>query len=85
MFRFQDEALDIILSGLDRFPWENQSVAEYVKQKLDRRLGASWHVVVGEGYSFDVGYESTGIIYLFYGSLGILAFKCGSVLVKEIT
>ena len=77
--------MEIILSGVERHPWENKSIAVYVKEQLDKRLGASWHVIVGEAYSFDVGFEADGLLYLFYGSLGILAFKCGSVLVNEIS
>ena len=31
--------------------------AQMIKEGLDKRLGATWHVVVGEGFGFDISYE----------------------------
>ena len=31
--------------------------AQTIKELLDQRYGPSWHVVVGEGFGFDISYE----------------------------
>ena len=31
--------------------------AQAIKELLDQRYGPSWHVVVGEGFGFDISYE----------------------------
>ena len=28
-----------------------------IKETLDKRFGTTWHVVVGEGFGFDISYE----------------------------
>ena len=30
-----------------------------IKEALDKRFGTTWHVVVGEGFGFDISYEIT--------------------------
>jgi hypothetical protein len=31
--------------------------AKAIKELLDKKFGASWHVVVGEGFGFEISYE----------------------------
>ena len=54
-----------------------------LQTELDKRMGCSWHVIVGEEFGFDVTYEIGNMIYIFYGSLGLLLFKCGTQLLSE--
>ena len=46
-----------MITALEKFHWENTAVARWVKVELDRRLGCSWHAVVGEQFSCDTTYE----------------------------
>jgi hypothetical protein len=55
-------------------------VPQLVKKSLDDKFGAPWQVIVGETFSFDVCYDADYLIYTFYGSMGILCWKCGTVL-----
>ena len=80
----KEDALDVILSGAEKFPWDNKKISQLIKKNLDNRLGAAWHVIVGETFAFEVEFESDYLIYVFYGSVGILAWKCGTVLNNEI-
>lgn len=72
--------MDIILNCAEKFPWENRLIAQLIKRTLDDKLEPTWQVVVGESYSFEVTFQSGEFINVFYGSLGILAWKCGTVL-----
>ena len=31
--------------------------AKMIKEVLDKKFGPSWHVVVGEGFGFEISYE----------------------------
>ena len=45
--------------------------------KTSCRFGPSWHVVVGEGFGFEVSYELKNLMYMFFaGNLAVCAWKC---------
>ncbi len=54
----------------------SQKAAQMIKESMDKKFGPTWHVAMGEGYGFDVSYNTKNLVYLFYQGLGILVFKC---------
>ncbi|PFH31995.1 putative dynein light polypeptide 4, axonemal [Besnoitia besnoiti] len=77
----QAEVVDIIIGAIDKFTGSKgpnvEPAAKLVKDTLDRQYGASWHCVIGEGFSFDVTAQEEALLLVFYqGNLSILAFKC---------
>lgn len=58
-------------------PGRAQKAAQAVKEALDKKFGPTWHVCVGEGFGYDVTYNSRNMILVYYGEkIGILCFKC---------
>lgn len=54
-----------------------QKAAQAVKEGLDKKFGPTWHCCVGEGFAFDITYNTRNMIMIYYGEkLGVLAFKC---------
>ena len=53
-----------------------QASAQLVKSSMDKKFGAAWHCVIGEGFGFEMTFQSKNMIYVFYGSIGVLAYKC---------
>ena len=54
-----------------------QAAAKMVKEAMDKKFGASWHVVVGEGYGFEITHEVKNILYMFFGgTMAIILWKC---------
>jgi dynein light chain 4 len=53
-----------------------QAAAQLIKAGLDKKFGAAWHCVIGEGFGFDITYQAKNMIYIVYGTIGILAYKC---------
>ena len=44
---------------------------------MDKQFGPSWHIVMGEGFSFDVTRQAGNTLYLYYGGkVAVLLFKC---------
>ncbi|KAL9701304.1 hypothetical protein quinque_004745 [Culex quinquefasciatus] len=51
--------------------------AKAIKELMDKKFGTFWHVVVGEGFGYEVSYETKNILYLFFGgNLAIVLWKC---------
>jgi dynein light chain 4 len=51
-------------------------MAKIIKETMDRKYGPQWHCAIGEGFGFDVTYQQPNMIYVYYGKVGILLFKC---------
>lgn len=48
-----------------------------IKELMDKKFGASWHVIIGEGFGFEVTHQREQMIYIYYmGTRAILLFKC---------
>lgn len=54
-----------------------QMAAKSIKEAMDKKFGTFWHVIVGEGFGFEVSYETKNILYLYFGgNLAIVMWKC---------
>lgn len=54
----------------------HQAAAKMIKENMDKRCGTTWHVIVGEGYGFEITHEVKSLLYMYFGGeLGILVFK----------
>ena len=54
----------------------HQAAAQLIKSTLDKKFGAAWHCVIGEGFGFDITYQAKNMVYIYYGTIGILTYKC---------
>ena len=74
--------MDVCVNACERQGENNGSIAESIKVTLDSRYTtyggpAAWHVIVGESYGFEVVYEVTNIMYMFFSAnLAICVWKC---------
>ena len=53
-----------------------KAAAQLIKTTMDKKFGAAWHCVIGEGFGFEITYQAKNMVYVYYGSIGILAYKC---------
>ena len=49
--------------------------AQLIKSTMDKKFGAAWHCAIGEGFGFEITYQAKNMIYVYYGTIGILAYK----------
>lgn len=72
------EAMEIITMAADKHvPSKNyEACGQMIKTAMDKKFGAAWHCAIGEGFGFDVTFQAKNMIYLYYGSIGVLVFKC---------
>jgi dynein light chain 4 len=54
-----------------------QVAAKMIKETMDKKFGASWHAVVGEGFGFEITHEVKNLLYMFFGgTMAICLWKC---------
>jgi dynein light chain 4 len=72
------ECLEIVTMGVDKhMATKNYEAAcQLIKQNMDKKFGASWHCAIGEGFGFDITYQSKNMVYVYYGPICIVCFKC---------
>jgi len=76
-----NEAMDIVASTIEKYTkaekLELENATRFIKEQMDKLYGPSWHVIVGEGFSFDVNSQRENLLYMFYsGTMGVLLWKC---------
>mmetsp|Transcript_8274 Transcript_8274/g.9044 ORF Transcript_8274/g.9044 Transcript_8274/m.9044 type:complete len:91 (-) Transcript_8274:20-292(-) len=72
------EAMEVITMAVDKHQATKnyEAAAQLIKSTLDKKFGAAWHCAIGEGFGFDITYQAKNMIYIYYGTIGILAYKC---------
>jgi dynein light chain 4 len=73
------ELSDAIINGIEAFttfPNMPELASKNIKETLDKRYGPAWHVVIGEGYAYDISVQSGAYLLMYYnGVMGCLVFK----------
>ena len=75
------EAIEHIIQGIDKCLGDDgiefQAAAKFIKENMDRQFGASWHCIIGDGFSYEVTRFASSSLILYYAkSFVVLLFKC---------
>ncbi|KAJ8283639.1 hypothetical protein COCON_G00024890 [Conger conger] len=71
------ETMELCVTACEKFSTNNESAAKMIKESMDKKFGSSWHVVIGEGFGFEVTHEVKNLLYMFFGgSLAVCVWKC---------
>jgi dynein light chain 4 len=46
-----------------------------IKETMDKKFGEAWNCIIGEGFTFDVSYQTKNMMYVYYQTVGVLLFK----------
>ena len=70
------EVVDMVVGVVEKFASNYETAAKTIKESMDKKLGNNWHVVLGEGFAFEITHEMRNLLYMFTGgSVGILIWK----------
>lgn len=47
----------------------------YPQNTFDKKFGNYWHVAIGEGFGFEVTHQQRHLMYVLFGTLGVLCYK----------
>ncbi|XP_041272828.1 dynein light chain 4, axonemal isoform X2 [Onychostruthus taczanowskii] len=71
------ETMELCVTACEKHATNNESAAKMIKETMDKRFGSSWHVVIGEGFGFEITHEVKNLLYMFFGgSLAVCVWKC---------
>ncbi|KAL6461884.1 hypothetical protein MHYP_G00300290 [Metynnis hypsauchen] len=51
------ETMELCVTACEKFATNNESAAKMIKESMDKKFGSSWHVVIGEGFGFEITHE----------------------------
>jgi len=53
-----------------------EAASKAIKEGLDRKLGPTWHCILGDGFAVDVTMQKKSLLFGFYnGNIAVLVFK----------
>uniref|UniRef100_A0AC11BGK4 Dynein axonemal light chain 4 n=1 Tax=Ovis aries TaxID=9940 RepID=A0AC11BGK4_SHEEP len=58
------ETMELCVTACEKFSNNNESAAKMIKETMDKKFGSSWHVVIGEGFGFEITHEVKNLLYL---------------------
>jgi len=71
------ECIDLAVTACEKFANNLESAAKLIKENMDKKFGAYWHVAVGEGFGFEVTHETKCMLYMFHsGTTAVCVWKC---------
>ncbi|KAL8438473.1 hypothetical protein Efla_002223 [Eimeria flavescens] len=76
----QQEAMDIVTAAIDKHLGGGapnfEAIAKQITEGLSKQCGASWHCIVGEGFSYALDVQEEAYLLCFYqGNIAVLCFK----------
>ncbi|XP_076762439.1 dynein axonemal light chain 4 [Xylocopa sonorina] len=72
----KQEAMELCVTAAEKYADNYESVSRMIKETMDKKFGASWHTVVGEGYGFEITYQLKHLLYMYCaGNLAICIWK----------
>merc|ERR1712173_478576 len=71
------EAQELCVTAVEKFQNNNEGAAKFIKEEMDKKFGAGWHIVIGESYDFQMEHELKSLLYAYVGgNTGVLVWKC---------
>ncbi|XP_064139595.1 dynein axonemal light chain 4 isoform X2 [Loxodonta africana] len=58
------ETMELCVTACEKFSNNNESAAKMIKETMDKKFGSSWHVVIGEGFGFEITHEAEQLLRL---------------------
>ncbi|GJQ71660.1 DLC-B [Trypoxylus dichotomus] len=73
----KQEVMELVVTACEKHSANNEAAARMIKDQMDKKFGPPFHVVVGEGFGFEISYECKNLLYMFFGgNLAICVWKC---------
>ncbi|CAK9092412.1 Paladin [Durusdinium trenchii] len=75
VLEMETESRDVIVMALDKYmsSHDYESAASLIKSNMDKKFGGPWHVIIGEGFGFDVVHQARQLIHVHYQNV---TFRC---------
>jgi len=72
----QNEVVEFSMTACEKHAANYQMACKVIKTYMDGKFGLYWHCIVGEGYGFEVEYETDHLLHMYFGgNISILIWK----------
>ncbi|GAX74778.1 hypothetical protein CEUSTIGMA_g2225.t1 [Chlamydomonas eustigma] len=72
----KEEAMDICITAVEKYTTDIEKCTQTIKDQMDKKFGAPWHVVVGRAFAYEITTEMRNILYIFVaGRTAVLLWK----------
>lgn len=76
LVEMKEDAMDLCITAVEKYPQDLEKCTQMIKDQMDKKFGSPWHVVVGQGFSFEITHEVKTILYMYVGGkTGVLVWK----------
>jgi len=75
-FEVSSGQLNPFLKNSDSLEMVTQSASSLIKTNMDKKFGGPWHVIIGEGFGFDIVHQARQLIHIHYQNVSCLCYKC---------
>ena len=74
--RCSPSSQDICITAVEKYTSDVEKCTQMIKDQMDKKFGAPWHVVVGKAFSYEVTTEVKNILSIFVaGKVAVLLWK----------
>jgi dynein light chain 4 len=71
------DVIDMLNQASEKYSSNYEAAAKAIKEAMDKKYGAFWHCIIGEGFGYEISYEKHKIVYLFFGgNVAAVLWKC---------
>ena len=77
LLRFCIDTARATLAKVEDWQKDGDAAVQSMKDALEAREGASWHVVVGKHFGSRVTHDARNFVFFYVGDKAVLMFKCG--------
>ncbi|KAJ8978035.1 hypothetical protein NQ317_013563 [Molorchus minor] len=60
----KSDAIDLVVTACEKFSSSSRA-ARMIKEEMDKKFGAPFHVLVEEGFGFEISYIQSRTCYMF--------------------
>lgn len=72
----REEAMDTCITAVEKHHADMEKCTQMIKETMDKKFGAPWHVVAGGYFSYDITFECKNLLYIYLGgTTGVLLWK----------
>eukprot|EP01147_Barroeca_monosierra_P001685 gene1685-4810_t len=61
------ECTETAQTAIEKYSKSNEDASKMLKQLMDKKFGASWNVVIGEAFGFEMTHQISNMLYMYFG------------------
>ncbi|EPZ33663.1 Dynein light chain, type 1/2 domain-containing protein [Rozella allomycis CSF55] len=76
MDEVRTETVDTVVTAIEKHQGNYEMASKMVKEAMDKKFGSPWHVVIGEGFSFEIVHEMRNLLFMYFGGQIVYGDPC---------